>query len=171
MKGIYIILLWVLLMAADKEVIDIAEELYIHSNYGNYSKVKGILDKYKVPGDQPRDQQIARGLFGYSPLHAASSNGHYEVLKVLLKCEKADLDINSKTVDGGYTPLHLAASGGHLDCVNLLLQYDKIDMNVTDAFGRTPLETAEQNFKIDVANLLRSRGKKFMLKLCVAQER
>ena len=39
-KGIYVILVWVLLMALAKEVIDIAEELYIHSNYGNYSKVR-----------------------------------------------------------------------------------------------------------------------------------
>ena len=35
----------------------------------------------------------------------------------------------------------------------------KQDIHVTDAFDRTPLETAEQNFKNDVAKLLRTHGK------------
>ena len=59
----------------------------------------------------------------------------------------------------GYTPLHLAASAGHTDCVEELLNYPRTDMRVTDIVGRTPLETAEQNFKNNVAKLLRSHGK------------
>ena len=145
----------------EKEVTELAEELYIQSNYGNRSAVEEILDKYKISGDN--EQTGAEGLFGYSPLHAASSNGHHEVLKSLLKY-KEDLDVNRKTVDGGYTPLHLAASSGHIDCVNVLLEHKEIDTNVTDAFGRTPLDTAEQNFKNDVAKLLRTYGKKIKTK-------
>ena len=144
----------------EKEVTELAEELNIQCNYGNHSAVEGILDKYKVSGDNKQAVAIScRGLFGYSPLHAASSNGHPEVLKLLLKY-KEDLDVNSKTIDGGYTPLHLAASSGHISCVEVLLEHKEIDTNVIDAFGRTPLETAEQNFKNDVAKLLRSHGKK-----------
>ena len=101
----------------------------------------------------------ARGLFGYSKLHAAASNGHAAVLKLHLSEDPNSSDVNGKTVDGGYTPLHLAASAGHADCVEELLTYHKTHMHVTDAFGRTPLETAEQNFKNDVAKLLRSHGK------------
>ena len=101
----------------------------------------------------------ARGLFGYSKLHAAASNGQAAVLKLLLVEDSNSSDVNGKTVDGGYTPLHLAASAGHEDCVEELLQYHKTDIHVTDAFGRTPLETAEQNFKTDVAKLLRTHGK------------
>ena len=68
--------------------------------------------------------------------------------------------MNGKTVDGGYTPLHLAASAGHAECVEELLQCHKTDIHVTDAFGRTPLETARKaNFKINVAKLLRTHGK------------
>ena len=137
-------------------VTEVAEELYVQSNYGNHREVKGILDKFETTGDQAD----SIGLFGYSPLHAASSNGHHEVLKLLLKYE--DEHVNGKTVDGGYTPLHLAASAGHVDCVKVLLEHEKIDTSVTDAFGRTPLDTAEQNIKSDVAKLLRSYGKKMM---------
>ena len=101
----------------------------------------------------------ARGLFGYSKLHAAVSSGQAAVLKLLLAEDPNSSDVNGKTVDGGYTPLHLAASAGHAECVEELLTCHKTDMHVTDAFGRTPLETAEQNFKNDVAKLLRSHGK------------
>ena len=103
----------------------------------------------------------ARGLFGYSKLHAAASNGQAHLLKLLLPDDSNEhsKDVNGKTVDGGYTPLHLAASAGHVECVEELLNCHETDMHVTDAFGRTPLETAEQNFKNDVAMLLRSHGK------------
>ena len=100
-----------------------------------------------------------RGLFGYSKLHAAASNGQAAVLKLLLSEDPNSSEVNGKTVDGGYTPLHLAASAGHAECVEELLIYHKTDMHVTDAFGRTPLETAEQNFRNDVAKVLRSHGK------------
>ena len=43
----------------------------------------------------------ARGLFGYSKLHAAASNGQAAVLKVLLTEDPNSSDINDKTVDGG----------------------------------------------------------------------
>ena len=99
----------------------------------------------------------ARGLFGYSRLHTAASNGQATLLNSFLV--KDIKNVNSKTVDGGYTPLHLAALAGHTDCVKELLEYDETDINVVDAFNRTPLEAAGQNFKTDVAKLLRSYGK------------
>jgi len=105
----------------------------------------------------------ATGLFGYSQLHGAASKGHTNLLKSLLIDDSSSVDVNGKTVDGGYTPLHLAASAGHADCVKELLKHPKINVHVTDAFGGTPLETAERNVKNDVAKLLRSHSKS----LCV----
>ena len=101
----------------------------------------------------------ARDLFGYSELHAAASRGDSRLLRSLLSDDSNSSDVNGKTVDGGYTPLHLAASAGHAGCVKELLKCHKIDINLTDAFGRTPLEAAEENFKNNVAKLLRNYGR------------
>ena len=110
----------------------------------------------------------ARDLFGYSKLHAAASRGDSRLLKSLLSDDSNSSDVNGKTVDGGYTPLHLAASAGHKDCVKELLKCHKIDINSTDAFGRTPLEAAEQNSKFGVAKLLRNYGRCLNYDKCLA---
>ena len=112
---------------------------------------------------------LAKGLFGYSKIHAAAITGQADSLNLLLKDPANVSDVNSKTVEGGYTPLHLAASAGHDDCIAELLNCDEADIHVTDAFDRTPLETAEQNFKSATAKLLRSYGKYMLLDGVLAQ--
>ena len=129
-------------------VHDVAGRLYDLCTAGEYDKVKKILDTHG-------QRAIAKGLFGYNPLHAAASSGHYKIIELLLQF---GADANCKTADGGYTPLHLAASAGQASSVKALLEDEKTDLRVTDAFGRTPTETAEQNFKTDVARSLRSHG-------------
>jgi len=112
--------------------------------------------------EQSNNQQETTGhpgLFGYSLLHGAASNGYADLLMSLLSNDSLCIDVNGKTVDGGYTPLHLAASAGHKDCIEELLKHPKINIHVTDAFGRTPLETAEQNFRYEIAKLLQSHSK------------
>jgi len=141
-------------MAAPNEsrgqnVQEVAGKLYDLCTTGDFDRVKEILDAQG-------QQAIAKGLFGYNPLHAAASNGHHKIVTLLAEF---GADVNCKTVDGGYTPLHLAASAGQVYSVRALLECDKTDVHVTDAFGRTPMETAEQNFKTDVAKSLRSNGK------------
>ena len=106
------------------------------------------------------DSVTPRGLFGYTQLHLAASGGHADLVEFLLR-DSSNVNVNSKTVDGGYTPLHLAASAGHTSCVKTLLRSHDTSLHITDAFGRTPLQTAEQHNKTDVAKLLRSQGKKY----------
>ena len=99
-------------------------------------------------------------MLGNSKLHQAASSGNADLLNSLLFNDHflSYIGVNEKNYSG-YTPLHLAASAGHANCVAELLNDDKTDIHVVDAFGRTPLETAEQYFKDDVAKLLRSHGK------------
>ena len=111
----------------------------------------------------------ARDLFGYSELHAAASSKYsWFLLNSLLSDDSNSSDVNGKTVDGGYTPLHLAASAGHEGCVEELLKCHKIDINLTDAFGRTPLEAAKQNSKFVVAKLLQNYGRCLDYDKCLA---
>lgn len=75
---------------------------------------------------------------GYTALHYAARNGHYQIcVKLLL--HKAD--INSRTNCGGTTALHRAAMMGHTDIVKLLLKFGA-DPNILDADGNTPLHKA-----------------------------
>ncbi|KAL5463452.1 hypothetical protein EMCRGX_G032347 [Ephydatia muelleri] len=92
-----------------------------------------------------------KGVFGYTPLHEATANGHYSVLDYLLG-EGGTVNCRANS---GYTPLHLAASSGHVECVKVLLKHDA-DISMTDEFGKTPKQTAELSSKASIVRLLRS---------------
>ena len=54
-------------------------------------------------------------------LHMSSANGHYEVVKLLLKQkERVNIDVLN---DSGNTPLHYASLNGKIEIVKLLLEY------------------------------------------------
>jgi len=61
-------------------------------------------------------------------LHTAASNGHLDLVELLLDEENPPYD----DPDGqGRTPLILAAAGGHPDVVELLLEFEQADPNNT----------------------------------------
>ena len=117
---------------------------------GKLKKVKEFIDTCK---DLPLRLAYRRGVFGYTPLHEAVSNGHSDILKLLLKY---DGDVNSRA-NSGYTPLHLAASSGHVNCVRVLLDSGANIAN-SDEYGKTPIQTAELSSKHGVVKVLRSAG-------------
>ena len=146
---------------SSEQVVQEGDNGSLGDNQGPANDETNDKDRLESLGDDAARDAAAgtTGLFGYSKLHAAASSGQDGVLKLLLAEDPNSNDVNGKTVDGGYTPLHLAASSGHAECVEELLQCHNTDIHMTDAFGRTPLETAEQNFKNEVAKLLRTHGK------------
>ena len=119
-------------------------------------KLKRVEECVKVLDKPALDSKLAnhKGVFGYTPLHEATANGHAPVLDYLLS---KGGDVNCRA-NSGYTPLHLAASSGHVDCVKVLLKHSA-DISITDEFGKTPKQTAELSSKNGIVRLLRSEGK------------
>jgi ankyrin repeat protein len=89
---------------------------------------------------------------GWTPLHYAATNGHDDVVKVLLD-HSAYIDAGSPN---GTTPLMMAARGGHLSTVKLLLD-EGADLNVKNQLGLTAVDFAKQYHEKDVAEGLAAR--------------
>ena len=94
----------------------------------------------------------ARVADGCTPLVAAASNGHLEVVRFL--CEAgADKD---KPMQDGATPLFIAAYQGHLEVVRFLCKAGADKAKQTQD-GMTPLIIAAHNGHVRVENLLREK--------------
>ena len=116
---------------------------------GKIRKVRELLDEANV-------QDVINtgaGVFGYSPLHEATSSRKAEIIELLLH-KGADVDAKS---NGDYTPLHIASSIGDLRCIETLLKYDA-NVTVIDEFGKTPHGTATLNRRRRAARLLKTAG-------------
>ena len=114
----------------------------------------------------------AKGGYEETPMHAAASAGHADILSLLLehdanlngqgfnrqtplhralrfrKVEAGQClldrgaDVNARDVYG-WTPLHLAARSKSVQAVRLLLEHG-VDVNARDIFGETPSELARR---------------------------
>ena len=69
---------------------------------GKFRKVKEILENC------PSDVNVNLGVFGFTPLHEATSSGKPDIIELLLE-NGANVDSKS---NGKYTPLHIAATIG-----------------------------------------------------------
>ena len=81
---------------------------------------------------------------GFTPLHLACLNNHYETAKLLIENGCANLD--PKNVNK-QTPLHLAVErlNGHL--IKLLVQ-KKCNVNMEDRDGDTPLHCVVRHYTL-----------------------
>ncbi|KAL7539128.1 hypothetical protein ACHAXR_009053 [Thalassiosira sp. AJA248-18] len=73
---------------------------------------------------------------GVTPLLAAASEGHIDILKQLLSTGKADVNAKDKE---GTNSLMAAAARGHLECIQSLIVTDGIDVNSQNVDGHTAL--------------------------------
>jgi ankyrin repeat protein len=98
--------------------------------------------------------ELSRG--GKTPLWLAASNGHQDILKLLLKMDNSNVDLRGPE---GQTALSNAASYGHSAVVKLLLETGKVDVNSKETrFGQTPLWRAAEKGHDAVVKLLLGAG-------------
>ncbi|KAH9024189.1 hypothetical protein EDB85DRAFT_2150624 [Lactarius pseudohatsudake] len=82
-------------------------------------------------------------------IHAASFQGHVQVVRSLLQCG-VDVDVRGVW---SQTPLHFASWKGHVDVVQCLLNHGA-DPNLQDVDGATPLALAKAHGNPDVVRFL-----------------
>lgn len=98
--------------------------------------------------------------FAFTPLHAACSRGHGDVVSVLLA--HPDINLNLKS-DHGWTPFLMAFSGSKQSCVRLLLRDHRIkNLNEPDNEGHPPLYWAAYGY-LDLVKLWIVSGRKMDL--------
>ena len=86
-----------------------------------------------------------------TPLHCASTNGHFSTVEMLVSEYKAD--INARRYDDK-TALHLAAENGHLDLVKSLIDDFKCDPNDQDEENQTILHMSCKIGQVDLVRML-----------------
>ncbi len=98
-----------------------------------------------------RDAELPRikNDLGWSALEVAASNGHLELLPLLLRYG-AEVDHQDVL---GWTPLLAAAQNGHVDCADFLMA-NRASLGLRDKFGRTALAAACQNGRAECVELL-----------------
>lgn len=87
---------------------------------------------------------------GFTPLLAAASKGHVNVIKILIS---AGADVNLADNEFGWTPLREATAKGHTKAMEVLLRA-KADPNLAESDGFTPLHVAASRGDSDAVSLL-----------------
>ena len=82
---------------------------------GKVSKVREILQSNREVASL---LGLRLGFLGYTPLHEAACQGHYDVLQLLLIYGPDFVDVKA---NGNYTPLHIAASMDYVKCIKVRL--------------------------------------------------
>ncbi|KAG8298465.1 hypothetical protein J6590_013640 [Homalodisca vitripennis] len=93
--------------------------------------------------------------FGMSPLHIAADRRMEHCLKILLNCEKINIDLETK--DKRNTALHLASEGGYADCVSMLIA-KKATVDKRNVKSQTPLHLAAKCQEVECVEALLKAG-------------
>nr|WP_255581766.1 ankyrin repeat domain-containing protein [Cupriavidus sp. AU9028] len=114
--------------------------------------LQGQMDLVRIMVEQ---RKVEVNKTGWTPLHYAATNGHTEIVRLLLD-HSAYVDAESPN---GTTPLMMAARGGHAETIKLLLD-EGADMRIRNQQGMTVIDFAQRYSQPEVAQGLRSRWQK-----------
>lgn len=125
--------------------IEFEKSIFNMCVYGDLEKVKHEINKDRsIINKQDRN--------GYSCLHYAARNNHYELCKYLIQ---QGVDVNLKTRSGESTALHRAACVGACRIVQLLIE-SKSDPFLKDSDGKTALHKCSE----ELENAFKNNSKK-----------
>ena len=88
----------------------VSDLIYLACQFGHLPLVRVIMDTGRVEVDNQTK-------YGWTPLEIAAVNGRTEIVRLLVKTYKANVNL-----DGKYSPLENAIEGGHLDTVKEMVQ-------------------------------------------------
>jgi ankyrin repeat protein len=111
---------------------------------GNIEAVRLLLSP--LVGADPRAARINN----FTPLHAASMQGHAALCEVLIG---AGADVNVQTNPQGYAPLHSAAFGGHAEAIRMLLAHGA-DRTLVNYRNERPVDTARRTGQAEGVRVL-----------------
>jgi len=109
------------------------------------------LAEYLISGHP--EHVNATGGYERTPMHAAASEGHTEILSLLIG-HGADVECLGRM---GYTPLHLTSKNGKLEAGKILLDCGA-DVNARNWYNGTPLIYAAEAGFSNYARMLLERG-------------
>ncbi|KAK4481029.1 hypothetical protein RD792_011898 [Penstemon davidsonii] len=119
-----------LFTAAEKGFIDVVEELL------PYTTREGIRLKNRS---------------GFDPLHVAASQGHHDIVKILLE---HDPELSKTVGQSNATPLISAATKGHLAVVKELLLQDSSLVEISRSNGKNALHLSARQGHVDIVKAL-----------------
>ncbi|KAJ1723171.1 hypothetical protein LPJ53_002483 [Coemansia erecta] len=109
----------------------------------------GDIDRVRALIEENKDLVNAKDQNGYTPMHAAASWRHVELLKLLVS---SGGDVNIRDTDGD-TPLHICEDK---ECALFLLDHGA-DPKAENDEGLTPVHTTLENEATEVTELLCKR--------------
>jgi ankyrin repeat protein len=132
--------------STDLEITDIFGQtvLYLACHNGHYESVKILLDA----GAQS-EPRLEKSKHNKLPLAAASSQGHLDIVKLLIKF---GVNINLQE-DNGNTALFNATKNKKIEIVKYLLSIGA-DVNIKNSYQRTAIDVAIENQTTEISELL-----------------
>ena len=129
----------------DVEGVTLAQEAV---SQGNLRAIKALAENTRFVGWNVPDV-----LLELTPVMRTVMDGKLEILKILVKCPRVDLNlrVGSMWVNVG----HIAISYGDLQCVETLALEERCACwQVPDKLGRTPVQEAIEGGKVDILRIL-----------------